>query len=169
MLFRWPIAFFCTAFLSEISFAQQYPTIIGSWFEEEHGVGDCTSHWGVKIEPMSLQAGETMCEFRSVKREGWTVTWQGDCFESGETLPNMKVTATEKNGRLTLSFSEGGIIQGLRRCPKQSAIYQMPEGDVPRKAPLPEGKVETLYYGSRAGMKVTVVSKTGIASREPKC
>jgi hypothetical protein len=97
--------------------AGQYPTIVGSWYEPRYGVADCQSHNGLHIEPMSLLNGETVCHFSDVVRDGWEVTWTGQCGFSGEWIDNITVTAVEDAGMLVLRFGDGEPTDGFRRCP----------------------------------------------------
>lgn len=97
--------------------AAQYPTIVGSWYEPVHGVADCTSHWGTHIKPMSLISSETFCAFDSVKRDGWVVTWTGECRGEGGIADGISVVAIETAGTLDLHWNGNDVTRGLKRCP----------------------------------------------------
>ena len=97
--------------------AQQYPTIVGTWYDEQGGPKDCQSHWGWQISPMRIDNAVTTCQFNNVSRDGWEVTWTGTCSFEGDPMSGNKVIATERSGVLTIEFgSDGSYVTGLRRC-----------------------------------------------------
>lgn len=88
--------------------AQQYPTIVGEWYDMEHGKADCGTPWSLHIMPKAMSGSETYCEFSDVRREGWMVTWNGTCGSANDERP-VRVVATEdpSKGELTVSYSTG--------------------------------------------------------------
>lgn len=112
-------SFGCAAFvlLASSAHASQYPTIVGSWYQQQYGPTDCQSHVGLHIKPMSLLNDETVCEFDDVSRSGWKVTWHGTCGFSGDFEDNVKVTAIENSGVLSIQFNDGAVAGGFMRCP----------------------------------------------------
>jgi hypothetical protein len=105
------------ALLAVPALAQSYPTIVGSWYDPVHGLDDCTSHWGTHIKAMSVLSSESICTFDSVRRDGWKVTWVGECREGGDFHPNTTVTAIETNGTLDMYWNGNPAQTGLKRCP----------------------------------------------------
>jgi hypothetical protein len=106
-----------TALTATPALAGPYPTIVGSWYAPGQQA-DCTTYWGVHIEPMGILNGEMRCDFNSVRRDGWKVTWTGQCLSTAGDARNISVVALETNGTLDISFSNGGVISDLKRCPK---------------------------------------------------
>ncbi|HEV7345583.1 MAG TPA: hypothetical protein VGN60_08125 [Devosia sp.] len=98
--------------------ATEYPTIVGSWYDPHHGVADCQSHWGMHIEPMGLLSGETRCDFVSVKRDGWKVTWTGQCMFGGADPERVSVIAIETDGILHMDFGGATGAQASRVAPQ---------------------------------------------------
>ena len=98
------------------SIAQTYPTIVGEWYDVEHGKEDCGGQWSIHIEPKSLYGSENFCAFSDVRRDKWMVVWEGTCGYADEDGPET-VVATEnpRTRELALSFSSGGTIT-LRSC-----------------------------------------------------
>jgi hypothetical protein len=96
------------------AFAEKPKTIVGLWSAPE---GGCSMDEGAtRIGPKSLQNADVFCKFRTVRRKGATVIWKGPC-DDVEGSTEQTVTATEKNGKLTLSYAPGGnVIEGLKRC-----------------------------------------------------
>jgi hypothetical protein len=86
-------------------------SIVGNWvFPEESCVN------AIAIGPLSLKSEDVDCRFASVKRSGRRVTWKGIC-DDAEGSSQETVTATEKNGRLTIRYVNGGnVLKDLRRC-----------------------------------------------------
>jgi len=97
----------------------EYPTIVGSWYDPAYGVQDCKTHWGMHIEPMGLLSGETRCDFDTVRRDGWKVTWTGQCMFGGAAPERVSVVAVETAGTLNMNFGSGDWGAGLKRCPAQ--------------------------------------------------
>jgi hypothetical protein len=81
--------------------------------------GSCKTTDGLTtIKAMSLRNDDVVCLFRSVKRTGETVIWRGTC-DGAEGSTQQVVTATEKNGKLTIAYSPGGnVINDMVRCPR---------------------------------------------------
>jgi hypothetical protein len=81
--------------------------------------GSCKTADGLTtIKAMSLQNDDVICRFRSVKRTGQTVIWRGIC-DGAEGSTQEVVTATEKSGKLTITYSPGGnVINDMVRCPR---------------------------------------------------
>jgi hypothetical protein len=106
---------FVTLFLTA-PVAAKSRSIIGVWSAPG---GSCKTADGLtKIKPMSLQNEDVICRFRSVKRTGQTVIWRGTC-DGAEGSTEEIVTATEKNGKLTISYNPGGnVIKDMVRCPR---------------------------------------------------
>jgi hypothetical protein len=98
--------------------AQQYPTIVGDWYEPEYGPSDCGQHFGINIQPMAMKYFDDVCQFDDVRRDGWKVTWTGQCTAGAEWQRNMTVVAVETEGRLRIDWSDGSNLPDLRRCPK---------------------------------------------------
>jgi Protein of unknown function (DUF3617) len=94
--------------------ADQPRTIVGLWSSVE---GSCLKDDGATvIGPKSLENIDVACRFATVQRKGNTVTWKGVC-DDAEGSGEQTVTATERNGKLTIRYSPGGnVIEGLRRC-----------------------------------------------------
>jgi len=99
--------------------ATEYPTIVGSWYDPDYGVADCKTHWGVHIEPMSYLSGETRCDFDSVARDGWKVTWTGQCMFGGAEPEPVSVIAIETDGILNMNFGDDDWGPDLHRCPAE--------------------------------------------------
>jgi len=97
--------------------AQQYPTIVGDWYEPAYGPADCGQHFGISIQPMAMKYFDDICQFDSVSRDGWQVTWKGQCTAGAEWQNNLTVIATETAGVLRIDWSDGSRIDDLRRCP----------------------------------------------------
>lgn len=97
-----------TLFMSSLVNAQTYPTIVGEWYDIEHGPEDCGGPWSLRIEPMAVYGAETYCSFDSVRRDEWMVTWTGTCGSANEEWPS-RVVATENpdTRELTVSFNTG--------------------------------------------------------------
>lgn len=110
--------FLLAAMVSLPAGAAQYPTIVGSWYDPVEGVGDCSTYWGMHIEPLGLLSGETRCDFDTVRRDGWQVTWTGQCMFSGSLPEKLTVIAVERRGTLFMDFGgHGDWGSGLKRCP----------------------------------------------------
>lgn len=88
--------------------AQDYPSIVGEWYDVEHGKGDCGTQWSLNIGPKSMVGAETYCEFSDVRRDQWMVTWNGVCWSSDEEFP-VRIVATEnpQSGELSVAYSTG--------------------------------------------------------------
>jgi hypothetical protein len=86
-------------------------SIVGNWAFPGESCGSA-----IAIGPMSLKSDDVDCRFLSVKRSGHQVTWKGAC-DDAEGSSQETVIATEKNGRVTIRYMNGGnILQNLRRC-----------------------------------------------------
>ncbi len=89
-------------------------SVVGRWSEPG---GSCSGAGITLIKPLSLRNDDVVCIFKSVKRKGSTVTWQGIC-DDVEGASQQTVTAAIKGKRLTYRFAPGGNWVGpLRRCP----------------------------------------------------
>jgi hypothetical protein len=89
-------------------------SIVGVWYPP--GGGCSLDDGGMTIGPKSLVNQDVSCTFSTVRRRGSTVTWRGIC-DGAEGANEQTVTATERNGQLTIRFSPGGnVIPGYRRC-----------------------------------------------------
>jgi hypothetical protein len=96
-------------------------SIVGTWANSR---GECGSHFGrMEVGPKSLSISEELaCDFRSVERQGDTVTWKGACtfFGSGDNAQrrNAKVVATLRSDRRLDVRVAGGlsIARGYQRC-----------------------------------------------------
>ena len=90
------------------SAAQQYPTIVGEWYDVQHGNADCGTPWSLHIMPKAMSGSETYCDFRDVRRDEWMVTWNGVCGSANDEWP-VRVVAIENptNGELAVSYSTG--------------------------------------------------------------
>lgn len=97
--------------------ATEYPTIVGSWYDPAQGVADCSTYWAMHIQPMGLTSGETRCDFDSVRRDGWKVSWTGQCMFGGAEPEKVSVIAIETNGILNMDFGGGDWSADLKRCP----------------------------------------------------
>ena len=109
--------------------AQQYPTIVGSWYAEETGPGDCGTQYEVQIGPMSYAEETFICSFDDVWRDGWQVTWNGACND-GSGRVKTKVVAIEDDGRLSLSFNGDPGWSTLRRCDGKIGSAPVPTIDL---------------------------------------
>ena len=109
-----------TTFSSLISPAlgQQYPTIVGDWYDPRYGQSDCGVHFGISIQPMGMKVFDEVCSFDTVRRDGWKVTWTGQCTSRGEWSNKISVIAVETRGRLRVDWPDGTYLSDLRRCPK---------------------------------------------------
>jgi hypothetical protein len=89
-------------------------SIIGTWSAPG---GSCRSADGLTmIGQMSLKNDDVTCKFRTVKRKGQSVTWQGPC-DDAEGSSEQTVTASEKNGVLKIRYSPGGnVVENMVRC-----------------------------------------------------
>ena len=92
-------------------------SIVGDWSESPAACSSPTDGM-VRIGPMSLTTDEMSCTFRSVTRSGATVSWFGACNEGGKTKA-ANVSATERGGRLTITFDGGSPWASLTRCPRR--------------------------------------------------
>ncbi|HRE22345.1 MAG TPA: hypothetical protein PKW21_15120 [Rhabdaerophilum sp.] len=96
--------------------AQQPRSIVGTW--RFPGEGCKREQGAITIRPMELESEDVLCKFRTVKREGNTVTWTGVCGDV-EAGGNQRVTATETAKGLTIRYHPGGnVLEGLQRCPR---------------------------------------------------
>jgi hypothetical protein len=67
---------------------------------------------------MEIQSGETLCSFKSVRRDDRMVTWKGTCAEGNEEFPMVVVAVQNEDATtLALAFSSGSFIGDLKRCP----------------------------------------------------
>jgi hypothetical protein len=89
-------------------------SIVGVWSAPG---GSCKPSDGLTtIMPMGLKNEDITCTFKTVKRIGPKVVWQGVC-EDDEGSSNQAVTAIERNGKLSLGYAPGGnVIQDMMRC-----------------------------------------------------
>lgn len=120
VLLRPLLAAGAVALLAAPALAQSYPTIVGRWYsppEEGGSPQDCDTHWGWTIEPMALGNAMVQCRFTGVARDGWEVTWQGQCSMEGQDIAGSKVVATETRGNLLVEFGDGSYVGPLKRCP----------------------------------------------------
>jgi hypothetical protein len=86
-------------------------SIVGNW-----AVPGETCANAIAVGPMSLKSEDVDCRFSSVKRVGHRVTWKGTC-DDAEGSSREIVIATEKNGRLTIRYVNGGnVLKDLWRC-----------------------------------------------------
>ena len=86
-------------------------SIVGEWALPGESCQDAIS-----IGPMTMKSADVDCRFDSVKRKGHVVTWTGTC-DDAEGSSRQTVTATEKDGRLTIRYAPGGnMIENLWRC-----------------------------------------------------
>ena len=92
------------------------PSIVGVWTLPGQG---CKREDGaLTIKPLALEGEDVSCKFRTVKRTGNRVEWNGVC-DGAEGSSRQKVIAIEVNGKLTLSYHPGGnVIENLERCPR---------------------------------------------------
>jgi hypothetical protein len=104
------------------SVAQTYPTIVGHWHPEDTPQ-DCGTPFEVQITPMGYAEETLMCEFDDVRRDGWQVTWNGNCHDGSSRRP-MKLVALEDNGRLTLTFNGQPGWTALKRCAPVTGNFQ---------------------------------------------
>lgn len=115
MIVRGGFALFA-ALLVAPAFAQQPRSIVGKWHFPGQGCG--ADDGAITIGPMSLQSEDVLCKFKTVKRDGNTVTWTGVCGDV-EAGGNQRVTATETAKGLTIRYHPGGnVLEGLQRCPR---------------------------------------------------
>lgn len=108
----WP-ALVAVSFLASEALAAKPASIVGKWrFAEE------TCENAIRVGPLSLNSEDVACRFTSVKRNGATVTWQGNC-DDAEGSSAETVIATAEGERLTIRYLKGGnVLEGLMRCPK---------------------------------------------------
>jgi hypothetical protein len=94
----------------------QQRSITGVWTSPGQG---CKREDGaLTIKPMALEGEDVSCKFSTVKRTGKTVVWTGIC-DGAEGADRQRVTATEANGKLTISYHPGGnVLENLERCPR---------------------------------------------------
>lgn len=110
---RLPSVLLTIALLASQAHAGKPASIVGKWrFPEE------SCEQAILIGPLSLDSEDVACRFTSVKREGATVTWQGNCDDAEGGSAEI-VTATETDGKLTIRYLKGGnTLDNLLRCPK---------------------------------------------------
>ena len=95
--------------------ADQPSSIIGTWALP--GLSCARDDGALTIGAKSLDGADVSCRFATVRREGRTVIWAGVCSDA-EGESQQTVTATERNGRLTLRYTPGGsVLRDFRRCP----------------------------------------------------
>lgn len=92
------------------------PTITGVWTFPGQG---CKREDGaLTIKPLALESEDVSCKFRTVKRTGNRVEWNGTC-DDAEGSSRQKVIAIEVNGTLSIRYVPGGnLLEGLKRCPR---------------------------------------------------
>jgi hypothetical protein len=88
-------------------------SIVGKW--SAPGGGCARTAGATTITPMGLENDDVTCKFRTVKRVGQSVIWQGTCNDA-EGTSEETVTAAEKNGVLTILYSQGNVIENMVRC-----------------------------------------------------
>lgn len=78
-------------------------TIVGKW--KMLGQQCTVTAGAIEIGPKSLGSDEYVCRFKNVSRSGYTVTWNGTCQDPYSGSQRTRVVATEKSGRLYLSYN----------------------------------------------------------------
>ncbi len=94
--------------------AEKPRSIVGLWAFDS---ASCTEEAGaIRLGPKSMKGTDVYCRFRSVERKGNTVIWKGPC-DDAEGSSEQTVTAVEKDGKLTITYTPGGnVLEGLGRC-----------------------------------------------------
>jgi hypothetical protein len=90
-------------------------SIVGRW---DYPQNACATPVSVTtIKPLSISSESLFCDFRSVKRQGKTVTWKGVCEFADDSSRQTVTARLMRNGSLSMRFAPRGIkLSGLRRC-----------------------------------------------------
>lgn len=110
-----PCILIASTLLCTPALAQSYPSIVGEW-HTKGAPEDCGTPWSLHIFPMSMAGGEMACEFDSVVRDQWMVTWTGEC--GNVDYEKTKVVAVEDAvaEELHIAFSSTGYTEVLQSC-----------------------------------------------------
>jgi hypothetical protein len=99
------------ALAADVAEAQQ--TIVGKWAIRSKCAAPLST---IVIEPLGLSGEDFSCSFKTVKRSGDTIQWQGTCNFSENGDEPSTVTAQLRGQRLYYRFAGMGWNGPFNRC-----------------------------------------------------